>query len=136
MGKSHRYISQPRTVAGRQRYRMVICSVLGKSFEIEGHLTNGQIMHDVYDVRALTEEDVDEMIEPCKPCRGPSSGIGATIVGADGQRWGRVIGDEFACWRLHTGRMAKKQTEGERWSWSQEAEVSATAIETAAEKSD
>jgi len=39
--KSHRYCSQPKTGAGgRQAYRMIVCSVLGKSFQIEGHLNS------------------------------------------------------------------------------------------------
>merc|ERR1712048_3029 len=32
--KSHRYVSQPKG----NRYRIVVCSVLGKSFQVEGHL--------------------------------------------------------------------------------------------------
>merc|ERR1711879_74095 len=93
-------------------------------------------MHDVIDVRALTEEDMDEMIEQCQPCLPPCSGVGATIVGHNGERWGRVVADELDRWRLHTGRMAKKATEGLKWEWSQEGEISAEAIETAAERSD
>merc|ERR1719242_3004999 len=71
--KSHRYIFQPKTSGGRQTYRMIICSVLGKSFEIEGYLKGDRVMHDVYDVRHLTEEDVDDMIETCQPCRAPKT---------------------------------------------------------------
>lgn len=134
--KSHRYISQPKTSGGRQTYRMIICSVLGKSYEIEGYLKGDRVMHDVYDVRGLTEEDVDDMIETCQPCRAPKDGVGALIVGANGERWGRVVAEECACWRLHTGRVAKKETEGSRWDWSQQGEISVDAIETAAEKSD
>jgi len=134
--KSHRYISQPKTSGGRQTYRMIICSVLGKSFEIEGYLRGDRVMHDVSDVRGLTDEDVDGMIETCQPCRAPKNGLGALIVGANGERWGRVVAEECACWRLHTGRVAKKETEGSRWDWSQQGEISVDAIETAAEKSD
>jgi len=134
--KSHRYVSQPKTGGGRKIYRMIICSVLGKSFEIEGYLKRDRAMHDVYDVRALTEGDVDGMIETCQPCRSPEHGIGALIVGAGGEKWGRVVAEECACWRLHTGRVAKKETEGSRWAWSQQGEISVDAIETAAEKSD
>lgn len=115
---------------------MIICSVLGKSYEIEGYLKGDRVMHDVYDVRGLTEEDVDDMIETCQPCRAPKDGVGALIVGANGERWGRVVAEECACWRLHTGRVAKKETEGSRWDWSQQGEISVDAIETAAEKSD
>merc|ERR1711974_366233 len=103
--KSHRYISQPKSAGGRQRYRMIVCSVLGKSYEIEGYLKGDRVMHDVIDVRALTEEDMGEMIEQCQPCRPPCNGVGATIIGHDGERWGRVVAEECDCWRLHTGRM-------------------------------
>merc|ERR1712203_954800 len=99
--KSHRYCSQPQIRNGRQVYRMIICSVLGKSFQIEGHLKDGQCMHDVVNVRALDEEELDHMIEPCV---GSSAihGVGASIVGIDGCVWGRVVGQEAECWRLHT----------------------------------
>jgi len=74
--KSHRYCSQPRTVGGRQQYRMIVCSVLGQAFKIEGHLRKGEIMHDVTNVRNLLPEDVDEMVEPCcRPCQGETAAI-------------------------------------------------------------
>lgn len=114
---------------------MIVCSVLGKSYEVDGHLKGGKIMHDVHDVRALTSEDMDEMIEVCQPCLAPESGLGASIVGSDGSKWGRVVGEEDYCWRLNSGRIAKKLTEGVNWQWSKD-EMSVDAIETAAEKSD
>lgn len=115
---------------------MIICSVLGKSFEIEGHLKGDRCMHDVHDVRSITEEDLDSWIEQCQPCLSPSLGLGALVVGHDGSKWGRAIADEGHCWRLHTGRIAKKDSEGSKWSFSSEGEVSAEAIETSPEKSD
>jgi len=63
--KSHRYVSQPRMVGGRRQYRMIICSVLGRAFKVEGHLKCADAMHDVVQVRALCAEDIDTMIEPC-----------------------------------------------------------------------
>jgi len=131
--KSHRYISAP---SSKGTYKMIICSVLGKSYEIDGYLTGDRCMHDVHDVRALTEEDMDGMIDRCQPCNAPSSGCGSWIVGLDGSKWGRAIADEGHAWRLHTGRIAKKDTEGTKWNWSFEGEISAEAIETAADKSD
>jgi len=130
--KSNRYVSQPKD----GKYRMVVCSVLGKSYQVEGHLRGGSCMHDVFDVRAVTTEDMDEMIETCQPCRAPSAGLGAMIVGSDGGKWGKVVSDEDSCWRLSSGRVANKHNEGMRWFWSAESEVSAEAIETAPEKSD
>lgn len=68
--KSHRYCSQPQHVAGgRRRFRMVVCSVLGRAFKVDGHLRQAQAMHDVVNVRALQAEDLAEMVEPCcSPC--------------------------------------------------------------------
>merc|ERR1719188_1105043 len=135
--KSHRYISQPRTgKSGRPTYRMIVCSVVGKSYQVEGHLKDGQCMHDVVNVRALDEEELDRMIEPCKAAPRASRGVGASIVGLDGIAWGRVVADELECWRLHTGRIAKKSTEGVRWNWSASDECSADNREGTAEKSD
>jgi hypothetical protein len=129
--KSNRYVSQPKN----GRYKMIICSVLGKSYEIDGFLKGDRIMHDVVDVRHLTDEDMDEMIDCCQPCRGPENGLGASIVGLDGSTWGRVVGEERDSWRLSSGRIARKNTEGLKWTWST-GEVSVDAMETAAEKSD
>merc|ERR1712048_583743 len=64
--KSHRYCSQPQYVGGKQRFKMIVCSVLGKSFKIEGHLKGDRVMHDVANVRALGDEELKEMIEPCR----------------------------------------------------------------------
>jgi hypothetical protein len=127
--KSNRYVSQPKN----GRYKMIICSVLGKSYEIDGFLKGDRIMHDVYDVRALTDEDMDDMIEVCQPCRAAESGIGANIAGLDGSSWGRVVGEERDCWRLSDGRIARKHNEGLKWNWCKE-EVSVEM--TAPEKSD
>jgi len=63
--KSHRYCSQPEVRGCRRRFRIIVCAVLGKAFRLEGHLRCKNAMHDVPTVRALNEEDIDEMIEPC-----------------------------------------------------------------------
>lgn len=134
--KSHRYTSQPKIGQhGRHVYRMILCSVLGKGFQVEGHLKGDRAMHDVANVRALTEDLLGNMVEPCRACNS-GAGLGAHIVGADGEVWGRVVAEERCCWKLHTGRMARKETEGCKWNWSEEAEVAADALETSAEKSD
>jgi len=67
--KSHRYVSQPKVVAGRRQYRMIVCSVLGRAFKVEGHLKCAEAMHDVPQVRALSADEVDAMIEPCAGSR-------------------------------------------------------------------
>jgi len=121
--KSNRYVSQPKN----GRYKMIVCSVLGNSYEIDGFLKGDRIMHDVCNVRDLTDEDMDDMIEVCKPCRTAESGIGANIAGIDGSPWGRVVGEERDCWRLSDGRIARKHTEGQKWKWCKE-EVSVDLI--------
>lgn len=64
--KSHRYCSQPELRGGRRRYRMIVCSVLGKAFKLEGHLRRDRAMHDVANHRAIQEEELSEMVEPCR----------------------------------------------------------------------
>jgi hypothetical protein len=107
----------------------------GKSFQIEGHLKDGTAMHDVVNVRALDEEELGQMLEPCKAAT-KAKGVGASIAGLDGSVWGRVVSEEYECWRLHTGRIAKKETEGSRWKWCATEEISAENREGSAEKSD
>merc|ERR1712048_983573 len=46
-----------------------------------------------------------------------SWGIGSNILGINGECWGQVIDDEGHCWRLASGRIAKKETEGLKWNW-------------------
>lgn len=74
--KSHRYCSQPRLKNGKQVFRMVICQVLGKSFKLEGHLRDGKAMHDVVNIRACCDEDLDQWIEYCQVCTN-TSGVAA-----------------------------------------------------------
>jgi len=59
---------------------MIICSVLGRAFKIEGHLKSAQAMHDVPQVRALDADDLDSMIEPCV---GPKSADAAVELSAE-----------------------------------------------------
>lgn len=96
-------------------------------------------MHDVVSVRSLTDDIMREMIEPCRACKQKSSwGVGASIQGNDGEMWGRVVGDVGHAWRLHTGRIAKKETEDTKWTWAAAAataEVASDNLEIA-EKSD
>lgn len=48
---------------------MMVCSVLGRAFKVEGHLKCANSMHDVPTVRSLSADEVDGMIEPChKSC--------------------------------------------------------------------
>jgi len=91
-------------------------------------------MHDVVNVRACCEEDVDKWIETCHAC-SVSSGVGSNIQGINGEPWGIVVADEGHCWRLSNGRLAKKDTEGKRWNWASADSVAGDDLEIA-EKSD
>merc|ERR1712039_418324 len=46
-----------------------------------------------------------------------ASGVGARILGPDWSVWGTVVADEGSAWKLDTGRVAKKNTEGQNWYW-------------------
>merc|ERR1712125_103367 len=74
------------------------------------------------------------MVEQCQACCA-QRGVGASIRGYGGDIWGRVVADEGHCWRLHTGRIAKKETEGWKWNWADTTEVACDDLEVA-EKSD
>lgn len=77
--KSHRYCSQPEELpGGRRRFRMVLCSVLGRALEVAGHLRAKDAMHDVCNVRALGDE-LKDMVEPHQ-CSIPSK---HAVEGAD-----------------------------------------------------
>eukprot|EP00746_Dinoflagellata_sp_MGD_P071961 gnl/MRDRNA2_/MRDRNA2_29250_c0_seq1.p1 gnl/MRDRNA2_/MRDRNA2_29250_c0~~gnl/MRDRNA2_/MRDRNA2_29250_c0_seq1.p1 ORF type:complete len:819 (+),score=103.74 gnl/MRDRNA2_/MRDRNA2_29250_c0_seq1:64-2457(+) len=52
---------------------------------------------------------------------GGMSGVGGSIQGLNGDVWGHVVCDEGSCWRLDSGRIAKKETHGVRWTWVKEA---------------
>lgn len=82
----------------------------------------------------MTDDLVSEMIAPCRACNS-SWGLGASIQGLDGEMWGRVVGDMGHCWRLHTGRIAKKETEDYKWTWASTVDIPSDNLEVA-EKSD
>merc|ERR1712232_1187174 len=96
---------------------------------------DGRCMHDVVNSRALDADELKQMIEPCTAAKA-SRGVGASIVGVDGSVWGRVVAEEYDRWRLHSGRIAGKANEGDRWNWCVAEECSADNREGSAEKSD
>jgi len=53
---------------------------------------------------------------------GTDVGVGACICDADGEPWGRVVAEEETCWRLDSGRIARKATQGVKWCWQHAAE--------------
>jgi len=83
--KSHRYCSQPENArSGRRLFRMVVCSVLGRAFTVDGHLRRKEAMHDVVTVRTLQEDDLAEMIEPrCRPCAADMNGMAEVAEKSD-----------------------------------------------------
>jgi len=82
--KSHRYVSQPEQLHRGHNlplvksYRMVICSVLGRAFKVEGHLKCADAMHDVVNARALNKADMDGMVEPC--CASSKAAKGGDVL--------------------------------------------------------
>eukprot|EP01062_Namystynia_karyoxenos_P041560 TRINITY_DN30289_c0_g1_i1.p1 TRINITY_DN30289_c0_g1~~TRINITY_DN30289_c0_g1_i1.p1 ORF type:complete len:452 (+),score=143.28 TRINITY_DN30289_c0_g1_i1:66-1358(+) len=46
-------------------------------------------------------------------------GVGAVIVNAadPAEEWGVVVEEEETCWRLESGRIAKKASAGSKWMW-------------------
>jgi len=72
------------------------------------------------DVNVQVIEDAEKKL-PGKSGRKSSkgsTGVGNVIFGIDGSKWGTVVGDEGRAWKLDNGRIAKKETEGERWTWA------------------
>ncbi|CAK9095801.1 unnamed protein product [Durusdinium trenchii] len=52
-----------------------------------------------------------------RPSKG-SFGVGSVIYGVDGTKWGTVVAAEGGVWKLDSGRIAKKHTEGDKWTWA------------------
>lgn len=78
--KSHRYVSQPSVKLGRRSYCMVVCSVLGRAFEVAGHLKVGDAMHDTTSIRSLAAHGLDSFLEPCSSDAQNSSEGGYSAV--------------------------------------------------------
>eukprot|EP01062_Namystynia_karyoxenos_P053783 TRINITY_DN4378_c2_g1_i1.p1 TRINITY_DN4378_c2_g1~~TRINITY_DN4378_c2_g1_i1.p1 ORF type:complete len:1010 (+),score=317.68 TRINITY_DN4378_c2_g1_i1:107-3136(+) len=86
--------------------------------------------------RPLAEPDTaapdEKRPRPGAPPAVPPSGrgVGGTIVSCfnPADVWGVVTGEEETCWRLASGRIAKKATEGERWTWKAVPKVPAPQL--------
>lgn len=46
-----------------------------------------------------------------------ATGVGAVIRGNNGEVWGKVVAEEGDVWKLESGRIAKKATQGQKWYW-------------------
>merc|ERR1712154_626026 len=60
---------------GGRQFRMIVCSVLGRAYTIEGHLKFAEAMHDVPTVRSLSQDELDGMIRPCQCTRNRDSAM-------------------------------------------------------------
>jgi len=58
-------------------------------------------------------------VSPGYETSGPGHGVGASIQGINGDPWGHVDWDDHEnnCWRLSTGRIAKRASHGIKWVW-------------------
>ncbi|CAE7497615.1 unnamed protein product [Symbiodinium natans] len=72
------------------------------------------------DVNVQVIEDAEKKL-PGKSGRKSSkgsTGVGSVIFGTDGSKWGTVVADDGRVWKLDSGRIAKKETEGDKWTWA------------------
>lgn len=119
--KSHRYVREPE----RRTVEVGASASTGVGAIIQGLDGRdwGRVVEDEGDVwllesgRIAKKETEGYRWRWAPTGKTPSSGVGACIVGSDWSSWGRVVADEGHCWRLESGRIAKKETEGVRWWW-------------------
>lgn len=105
--KSHRYTSQPEVLpGGGRRFRMVVCSVLGRALEVAGHLLQKDAMHDVCNVRGCGD-DLCHMVEPHDgPLPGRRAVEGADLLAVRGlgsaarSGWS-VVNSEYIAYHPH-----------------------------------
>lgn len=74
-------------------------------------------------VKVMQEADAKLKEKPTtgggrRPSKKGAFGVGSVIFGVDGSKWGSVVADEGTVWKLDSGRIAKKQTEGDKWTWA------------------
>jgi len=73
-------------------------------------------------IRAEEKEAALSIVQDRHSSSSPvEEGVGASIRSLAGESWGTVIADdaENKSWKLSTGRVAKKATNGVRWDWEQ-----------------
>jgi len=129
--KSHRYVREPelrRVSCGSALASGVGATIHGVGGEVWGRVVgdNGSCwqLESGRIAKKATEGARWNWAPPAAVGAGrrPAAGVGASIVGADWTSWGRVVGDEGSCWRLASGRIAKKENEGIRWWWDDVAD--------------
>jgi len=122
--KSHRYVREPekRTVQAAGQASGVGAVIHGMDGEVWGRVVESTTRGHCWRLESgrMAKKETEGVRWRWAPAGGASSsGVGACILGADLSSWGRVVADEGHCWRLESGRMAKKETEGARWWWDE-----------------
>jgi len=126
--KSHRYVRDPerKKVSSFEASSSwgVGGTIQGLNGEVWGKVVadNGNCWQLASGRIAKKETEGSRWIWQPPPGSG-GSGVGTTILGADWSVWGKVVADEGTCWRLDSGRIAKKETEGVRWWWDETSGV-------------
>jgi len=103
--KSHRYVTQPCRQGGRTLYRMVVCSVLGRPYQVAGHLKEGSAMHNITTLRFLAGRQLSDMIEPvCSLCEEPVERFDTLFVkglGCESRPGRSVFNSEYIAFHPH-----------------------------------
>eukprot|EP00913_Durusdinium_trenchii_P025360 g23808.t1 len=100
----------------------------GKAFfwDCFGHAVPAPALHALANLNVKVMQEADLKLKGVtgstggsgrRPSKG-SFGVGSVIYGVDGTKWGTVVAAEGGVWKLDSGRIAKKHTEGDKWTWA------------------
>jgi len=122
--KSHRYVREPerRTVATGCVDQGVGACIRGLNGELWGRVTEEQAKVWILESGRVAKKETQGVKWQWEPAPA-SRGVGVGIRGIQGDLWGNVVAEEPTCWRLDSGRIAKKETEGCRWNWEPSAQI-------------
>lgn len=118
--KSHRYVRGPerrsvKVARGRSGVGGVIEGVNG---EVWGEVVQDKGPVWVLASGRIAKKETEHVKWNWQERRRPKRrGVGGVIEGVNGEVWGEVVQDQGDCWLLASGRIAKKHTEGNRWTW-------------------
>lgn len=124
--KSHRYVREPerRTVASGCIGQGVGACIRGLNGELWGRVVEEQDNVWLLESGRIAKKETQGLKWQWEPAL-ISRGVGVYIRGLQGELWGQVVAEEPTCWRLDSGRVAKKETEGLRWNWEPSAQEEA-----------
>lgn len=124
--KSHRYVREPerRTVASGCIGQGVGACIRGLNGELWGRVVEEQDNVWLLESGRIAKKETQGLKWQWEPAL-ISRGVGVYIRGLQGELWGQVVAEEPTCWRLDSGRVAKKETEGFRWNWEPSAQEEA-----------